>query len=95
MEVVALVEHLALDVRVELTKLANLAVLLGDQLLVHRGDLYVQILFGEVEVRPEELRGVAVVIPLDGEFGRLVLPEYVVEIQEPGELELALVSKLD
>src|SRR6185312_15967240 len=54
LQVVALVEHLDLHVGVELDQPARLAVLLGDQLLVERGDLDVEVVRRQVEV--EQLR---------------------------------------
>jgi hypothetical protein len=53
-EIVALVEDLAMDVRPHFFELADLPVLLGDQFLAHRGDLDVHIVVREIEVRPEE-----------------------------------------
>jgi hypothetical protein len=55
MQIVPLIEDLALDVGVKLSQFANLPVLLGDELLAHRGYLYVDIVLWEVEVRAEML----------------------------------------
>src|SRR5690606_22566273 len=68
---------------------------LGDELLAHRGDLDVQVLFGQIEVRGEELARVALPVPGDGERPRLVLPRDPVEVQQECELSFAVVSELD
>ena len=73
----------------------NLPVLLGDQLLVHRGDLDEHVLARQIEVGSEELRGVAIVVEVDGKLARLVLPLEVVEVEKQSELPLALMGKLD
>jgi hypothetical protein len=91
---VPLIEDLASNIRIQLPKAPNLPVLLGDQLLVHRGDLDEQIIVREVEVGPEVLGGLAGVVPLDGEGAGLVVPGDVVEVEQPGELSLALVCKV-
>jgi hypothetical protein len=92
-EVVALVEDLALHLGIDLAQPANLAVLLGDELLVHRRDLDVERLLRKVEVGSEELGGLAVLAPLDGKRGRLVLPVDSVEVEKSAELALTLMSK--
>ncbi|MFP3913675.1 MAG: hypothetical protein ACLFWM_02280, partial [Actinomycetota bacterium] len=61
------VQHLAADVRVQLPEHADLAVLLGHQLLVHGGDLDEQIVVGEIEIGREELAGLPAPVPADGE----------------------------
>jgi hypothetical protein len=94
-EVVTLVEDLAPDVRVVLLQQSDLAVLLGDELLVHRRDLDEQVLVGEEEIGSEVGRRLAVVVELDGEAPRLVLPTEAVEVEESGELSLAVVSEGD
>jgi hypothetical protein len=94
MEVVALVEHPAFDVRVQLTEALDLAVLLGDELLAHRGDLDEHVLGREVEVGPEELDRFAVIVPLDGEGLGLVLPVDAVEIEESREFPFAVVGEV-
>jgi hypothetical protein len=87
-EVVALVQHFDVDVRMELAEAADLGVLLGHQLLVERGDLDVEVVGREIEVRPESSPRVAVVIPLEGELARFVLPGDAVEVEQVGELAL-------
>jgi len=73
---------------------AYLAVLLGDQLLTHRGDLYVDVIFGKVEIGPEEPRWFALIVPLEGKGMWLVLPVDTVEIQQPSKFPLAVVSEI-
>src|SRR5262249_2379615 len=87
-EVVALVEHLAADLRVPLSQPPHLPVLLRDELLVQRRDLDVEIELLQVEVRGEALHDVALTVPADVEGRRLVLPVDLVEVQQPGELPL-------
>jgi hypothetical protein len=94
-EVVPLVEDLAVDVGVVLAEETYLSILLGDELLVHRRDLDEEVLVGDVEVGCEELRRFAVVVELDREGGRLVVPVQPVEIEESGELPLTVVSERD
>jgi hypothetical protein len=95
MEVVALVEDLAVDVAVMFFEEPDLAVLLGDEFLVHRGDLDEQVFVGNVEVGGEERDGRTVGVEFDGEGRRLVLPGEAVEIEESCELPLAVVSEAD
>ena len=90
---VALVEELDLDVRVPLAQLAKLAVLPGDERLLHQGDLDVQILLGEVEVRRERFGDAAVLVLFEDERSRLVLPGHAVVVQHLGALELGLVRE--
>ena len=94
MQEVALVEDLAVDVRVLLAQLTHLAILLRDELLVHRGDLDVQLLVRKEEVRLEVARGSTGLIELDGEGVRFVLPLDSVEVEESGELPLTVVSEI-
>jgi hypothetical protein len=94
-EVVPLVEDLAVDLGVHLLEEPHLAVLLGDELLVHRRDLDEEILVGDVEVGGEVLDGLTSLVVFDRERGRLVLPIESVEVEESGELTLAVVSESD
>ena len=94
-QVVALIEDLAADLWVELAEPSNLAILASNQFLIHRGYLDELILFRQVEVRPKELHGVAVVVPFDCELARFVIPGDVVEIEESGKLPFAVVGKFD
>jgi hypothetical protein len=93
--VVALVEDLALHVGIKLLKPAHLAVLLGDELLVERRDLYVEVELREIEIGREAVGHVAGAIPVDVERGRLVEPLDLVEIEQLGKLALAVVGELD
>ena len=93
MQVVALVQHADLDLGVQLAQPARLAVLLRHELLVERGDLDIEVIRGEVEVRGERLRGFAVTIPLERERARLVLPRDRIEVEELRELSLRVVRE--
>jgi hypothetical protein len=93
-EIVALVEDLALDVGVISLEQLHLLVLLRDQFLVHRRYLDEELVLGHVEVRGEELDRLAV-FESDREAARLVLPWNAVEVEEEGELPLAVVSEID
>jgi len=93
-EIIALVEDLDVDRRVELAEPPDLAVLPGDELLVHSRDLDIQVEVSQVEIRGELLGDLAFVVPLDVERARLVVPIDLVEVEEPGELSLARVSEI-
>jgi hypothetical protein len=92
---IPLVEDLASNIRIELPETADLAVLLGDELLVHRGDLDVEIILRQIKVWPELLCDDPCCVPLDGERTWLVLPDDVVEVQKPRELPLARMGEVD
>lgn len=94
-EKVALVEDLAVDVRVVGSEQTNLAVLLGDEFLIHRGDLDEEVLIGKVEVRGEPSSRLVSIVEFDGKRPRLVLPGDPVEVEQSGELSLAVVGELD
>ena len=94
-QVVTLVEDLAADVGMVLLEEPHLAVLLRDELLIHRGDLDEEVLVGEVEVRGEVGRRLPVTVEFDGEAARFVLPAEAVEVEETGELPLAVVGEGD
>src|SRR5438132_5701080 len=55
MQVVALVQDLDADLGVQLSEPAGLAVLLRDELLVERGDVGVEVVRRQVEIRTERL----------------------------------------
>jgi hypothetical protein len=93
-EEIPLVEDLAPYLGVVLPELTHLAVLLGDQLLVHGGDLDVEVLVGKVEVGTEEASRLPGRVELDGEGMRFVLPLDPVEVEESSELPLAVVSEV-
>ena len=94
-QVVLLVEDLALHVGIEAQQATNLPILLRDQLLVERRDLDVEVVLGQVEVGREPLRGIAITVPLDIERGRFVRPLDLVEVEELRELTLAVVREID
>src|SRR5207249_2154564 len=94
-QVIALIEDLDLDARVELAQSPDLAVLPGDELLVHRRDLDVEIEVRKVEVRRESLGDGAVFVPLDVEGTGFVLPVDLIEVEEPRVLTLAGVREID
>src|SRR5918996_4674602 len=94
-EVVLLVEDLAADLRIPLPELADLPVLPGDQLLVQRRDLDVEVELRQVEVGREAPDDVALPVPLDVEGRGLVLPGDPVEVQELSELSLGGVRERD
>jgi hypothetical protein len=93
-EIVALVEHLAPYVRVMFPQKPHLTVLLGHELLAHRCDLDVDIIFGQVEIRPEESGRFAVAVPFKGKRLRLVEPVDSVEVEESSKLAFTVVSEL-
>jgi hypothetical protein len=93
-QIVALIEHLALDMWILLLELTDLSVLLCNELLAHRRDLDVDVILREIEVRSEVPRRLAAVVPLEGKRVRLVLPVDRVEVEEPRKLAFAVVSEL-
>jgi hypothetical protein len=93
MQVVALVEHLAPYIWVQLAKPFYFTVLLGYEFLTHGRDLDVGVVAWEVEIGLEQLCRFAGFIPLDRELPWLVLPRDTVEIQESRELPLAVVCE--
>ena len=92
-EIIALIEHLALDVRMVLSEQSNLAVLLRDEFLAHRRDLDVDIVLPKIEIRPEIPGGFPVLAPFEGKRVRFVLPVDSIEIKESRELAFAVVSE--
>jgi hypothetical protein len=94
-EVVALVEDLDVDLGMELSQTPYLAVLLGHQLLVERGDLDVQVVGRQIEVGAERLGGLAEAIPFERERAGFVLPDDPVEVEQFGELALGVVREAD
>ena len=89
-----MVEDLALDLWVQTSESLHLAVLLRDQFLAHRGDLDVDVVLREVEIRSEHLRGLAVFVPIDRKRARFVFPVDAVEIEKSRELPFAVVGEL-
>ena len=94
MQIIALVEDLAANVGMVLLQLPDLFVLLSHQLLVHRRDLDVEVVVGQVEVRGEEFHRLAV-FKTDGKALGLILPGDAVEIQQKCELTLGVMSEVD
>jgi hypothetical protein len=92
-EIVALVQDPAADVGVKRAQTPHLAVLLGDQLLIERGYLDVEIELGQVEVGCEALRDGPGAIPGDVERRRLVAPFDLIEVEQASELPLAVVRE--
>jgi hypothetical protein len=93
-QIVALIEHLALDVWIVLLELTDFSVLLRNELLAHRRDLDVDVILREIEVRSEIPGRLAAVVPFEGKRMRLVLPVDRVEVKEPRKFALAVVSEL-
>jgi hypothetical protein len=94
-QIVPLVQDLASNVRIERHQPPRLTVFLRDELLIQSCDLDVDVEGGKIEIGCESLRRGAGSVPLDFEAGRLVLPGYFVEIQQLGELTLAVVGELN
>jgi hypothetical protein len=92
-QVIPLIEDLAADVGVELHQASHLAVLLGDELLVQRRDLDVDVEFGKIEVRREPLRGSAPTVPVDVERRGFVVPRDLVEVEQLPELSFTVVCE--
>jgi len=90
-----LVEHLAVHIGVNGLKTFDFLVLLGDQLLIHRGDLDEEIIVRQVEVGCEVFCGLAVLVELNRKTLRLVIPRNTVEIEKKGELTLTVVSEFN
>jgi len=95
MEIVALVENLALGVRVDGPETADFLVLLGHEFLVHRRDLDVQVVVGKIEVGGEPFDRLALGVKFDRKTLRLVIPWDTIEIEKKGELALTVVSEVD
>jgi hypothetical protein len=94
-EVVTLVQDLADDAGIELHQAPRFAVLLGDELLVQRRDLNIEIEFGQIEIRRKAARWVAMPVPFDVEGGWFVLPSDLIEVEQLCELPLAVVGESD
>ena len=94
-QVIPLIEDLALDFGVDLAQTPHFAILLGDELLAHRGYLDVEIVIGKIEIRSEELGWCSIGGKLDGEFARFVFPVHLVEIEQSRKLSLAFMCEVD
>ena len=92
---VPLVEDLAPHVRIQIAESPHLAVLLGDEFLVHRRDLDEEVIVREIEVGPELLNRRPRRIPLDHERTWLVLPRHRVEVEKARELSFTGVGEVD
>lgn len=95
MEIVALVENLALGVRVDGPETAHLLVLLGHEFLVHRRDLDEEVIVGKVEVGSEPLGWLTFRVELDWKTPGLVIPWDTIEVEQEGELPLTVVGEFD
>lgn len=93
-EIVALIEHLAFDVRVVLSEKPDLAILLRYEFLAHCRDLDVHVIFGQIEIGSEETGWFSLFVPRESKGIRFVLPIDSVEVEETGKLALAIVSEL-
>ena len=94
LEVVTLIEDFAVDVGVELFQPTNLPVLLGDQLLIHRGDFDEEVVAREVEIRCEEPGRLPFFVPGDREGARLIGPLDSIEVEKSSELTFTVMGKL-
>jgi hypothetical protein len=93
-EIVTLIEDLAFDLRVVFSQESYLPILLRYEFLTHCGDLDVHVIFGKIEVGSEEAGWFSFVVPFQSEGIRFVQPIDSVEVEESGELALAVVSEL-
>jgi hypothetical protein len=81
-QVIPLIEDLATHIRIEVAEQSDFGVLLGDQLLAHRGDLDEEVVVWQKEIRCEVLLRSPIPIPGDRERPRLVEPGDAVEVQK-------------
>ncbi len=84
---VASIEELHSNLGVEAAELAKLAVLAGDERLLHHRDLDEEVLLGEVEVRRERADGAAFAVAFQDERVRLVVPRDPVVVEDLRALE--------
>lgn len=94
-QVITLIEDLAVDLWIQLPQPTDLPILPSHQLLIHRRNFDELILIRQIEVRPKELHRFPVSVPFECELTGLVVPRDIVEIEELGELPLAVVGKFD
>ena len=90
--VVPAIQELDVDLGMDLPHMPYLAVLRGDQALLHRGQLDVQVQVGQEEVGSEHLDDL-VAIPDQREGARFVLPAESVEVEDLSKLLLAGVGE--
>ena len=95
LHVVTLIEDLAAHVRMNGLEQFHLLVLLRDQFLVHRGDLDVQVVVGQIEVGSEVFGRFTVFVELNRKTLRFVVPRNPIEIEKKGELALTVVSEFN
>lgn len=87
------IQELDIDLRVELFKPAQLAVFLCNEALGHGGQLDVEVLLWQIEVRAKGFDDIALVIPTKGKGAGFILPENLVKVEDAGKLLLAGVAK--
>src|SRR5215471_10989724 len=87
------VKELDSNVRVEAAQLPDLPVLACHERLLHDGDLDEQVLLGKVEVRRERAHDAPLLVSLEHERLRLVVPADPVVIEDLGALELAAIGE--
>ena len=92
---VTLIKDLATNFRVQLSQPPDLAVLLRDELLIHRGDLDEEIVVRQIEVGPELPGWQPVGVPFESESPRLVLPRHDVEVEQSREFALTGVGEIN
>jgi hypothetical protein len=81
-QVVPLIEDLATHIRIELAEHANFGVLLGHQLLAHRGYFDEEVVIRQEEIRREVLLRSTIPVPGDRERPRFIEPGNPVELQK-------------
>ena len=86
-------KELDLDLWIPLVELADLAVLTGDERLLHHRHLEVEVLLGKVEVRREGLENAALLVGFEHERAWLVLPRDSVEVEEFRALHLGWIGE--
>ena len=82
------VEELHAHVGIEALNLAKLAVLARHERLLHDRDLDEEVLLREVEVGREGTDDASVLVPLEDEGVRLVVPRNAVVVEDLGALDL-------
>ena len=82
LQIVALVKHFAVHIRVNGLEPFDLLVLLGDQLLVHGRDFDVQVIVRKIEVGREILDRLAIFIELNRKTLRFVVPRNAIEVEK-------------
>lgn len=93
-EVVTLIEDLALHIWVEFTQSPNFTILFRDQLLVESSYLDVKAVLGKIEIRSETLRGYSIAIPFDVERAGFVVPLDLIEVKQLRKLPFRIVREI-